>query len=100
MIVVFTHEALTDLESIGDYIARDNPQRAETFVNELVDCCERLAETPEGFALVPQHQHLGIRRRPHGRYVIFYRPNAQTVEIIHVLSEAQDYEAILFRDEV
>ena len=36
MKVVLTDEALRDLESIGDYIARDDPDRARTFVAELL----------------------------------------------------------------
>ena len=44
MIVVITDEADADLEHIGDYIAAHNPRRAETFVQELVDRCFRLAD--------------------------------------------------------
>lgn len=44
MIVVLTDEAKADLERIGDFIAADNPRRAETFVVELLDRCSRLAE--------------------------------------------------------
>ena len=35
MKVVLADEALTDLKAIADYIARDNPARARTFVAEL-----------------------------------------------------------------
>ncbi len=37
MIVVITAEAEADLEQIGDFIAVNNPRRAVTFVNELVE---------------------------------------------------------------
>ncbi len=95
MIVLFTKEAEADLERIGDYIAKDNPPREATFVEELIAQCERLAETPEGYALVPRYEHSGARRRPYGRYLIFYRAKSETIEILHILNGAQDYEAIL-----
>lgn len=96
MIVFFTQEAENDLEQIADYIARDNPRRAATFVLELVERCERLADTPRGFSLVPRYEHLGVRRRPYGAYLIFYRVLEDRIDILHVLNGAQDYEAILF----
>jgi toxin ParE1/3/4 len=38
--------AISDLEGIGDYIPRDNPGRASTFVEELIRICERLRANP------------------------------------------------------
>ena len=35
MRLVFSRRAEFDLEEIGDYIARDNPRRAVSFVNEI-----------------------------------------------------------------
>lgn len=49
MIVLITAQAEADLERIGDYIAEDNPQRAASFIPELLARCERLAETPNDF---------------------------------------------------
>lgn len=98
MIVVLTKEARADLERIGDYIAIDNPVRADTFVWELTNRCLALADMPRAFPLVPRYEHTGVRRRPHGDYLIFYRVGADTVDILHVLNGAQNYEPILFPD--
>mgnify|MGYP002784467497 CR=1 FL=1 len=98
MIIVFTDEAERDLEAIGDYIARDNPLRAISFIGELRDVCLGLASFPERFPLVPRYAALNVRRRVHGSYLIFYRVEADRVAIIHILHGAQDYEAILFPD--
>jgi toxin ParE1/3/4 len=51
---------------------------------------------PKAFALVPRHEHTGVRRRPYRNYLIFYRIAADIVEVPHVLHGAQDYETILF----
>lgn len=98
MKVVFTAEAVLDLEHIGDYIAADNPVRAESFVRELLGRCHALAHMPRAFPLVPRYEHTGVRRRPHGEYLIFYRAGPEVVDILHVLNGAQNYEAILFPD--
>ena len=98
MIVVFSHEAETDLERIGDYIARDNPVRAISFVQELLARCRHLAVNPEAFPIVPHYERHGIRRLVHGRYLVFYRFADGQVQILHILNGAQDVEAILFPD--
>ena len=98
MRVVLTDEAQADLEDIGDWIARDNPSRALTFVKELRHRCQTLAKAPRGYVLIPRYEHTGVRRRPHGNYLIFYRVSRNTVEVLHVLHGARDYESILFPD--
>jgi plasmid stabilization system protein ParE len=98
MIVVITAAAEADLEIIADWIAKDNPTRAVTFIGELRQACETLSDFPYAFALVPRYEHADIRRRPQGNYLIFYRIVNDRVEILHVLNGARDYEAILFPD--
>lgn len=96
MNIVLTDEAAADLERIGDYIAADNPLRAATFVAELTERCLALAHMPHAFPLVPRYEHTGVRRRPYGDYLIFYRINVDRLEVLHVLNGAQNYEHILF----
>jgi toxin ParE1/3/4 len=71
--VVFSDAAEADLEEIGDYIAKDDPRRALTFVRELRSVALRLGDMPKVFPLVPRYEHHGIRRRPAGNFLIFYR---------------------------
>ncbi len=96
MIVDLTAMAEADLEAIGDSIARDNPARAASFVRELYRSCMELADMPEAWPIVPRYEHHGIRRRVHGRYLIFYRITAERVTILHVLNGAMNVEGILF----
>lgn len=98
MIVRFTAEAEADLERIGDYIARDNPPRAVTFVRELRAACLGLADFPERFPLVPHYADKGIRQRVHGSYLIFYRVEADSVTVLHVRHGAMDYAPVLFQE--
>ena len=96
MKVDITSAAEADLEEIADYIARDNPVRALSFVRELYKRCLDIAEMPAAWPIVPRYEHHGIRRRVHGRYLIFYRVSADCITILHVLNGAMDVEAILF----
>ncbi|SAL07921.1 plasmid stabilization system protein [Caballeronia arationis] len=62
MIVRILPAAEAELEAIGDYIARDNPRRALSFVRELHDKCMSLADMPLAYPLVPRYED-----RPGGR---------------------------------
>ncbi len=99
MKVVFTAEARDDLERIGDYIAQDNPARARGFVAELISRARSIGDSPQVFPLVPRYAHLGVRRRVHGNYLIFYRAEADRVSIIHIVHGARDYDVLLFPEQ-
>jgi toxin ParE1/3/4 len=96
MKVVLAQTAIADLIEIGRYIKKDNPLRAETFVEELEQKCRELGTMPHAFPLVPHRKNRNIRRRVHDDYLIFYRVGAIQVEVLHIVHGAQDYEAWLF----
>ena len=96
MKVVITAAAKADLLAIRRYIEADNPSRAVSFVEELLDRCLALADTPRAYPLVPRYERFGIRRCVHGNYLIFYRLQTEQIEVIHILQGARDIEAILF----
>lgn len=98
MIVSLTAEAEHDLEAIAYHIARDNPARALTFLQELRAKCLDLAAMPDRFPLVARYAAHGIRKRLHGNYLIFYRVADEEVVILHILNGAQDYLGMLDPD--
>lgn len=90
--IVWRPMAETDLEGIVDYIAQDNPLRAEEFGQELREKVLTLAEHPK----------LGRKGRPglpawlrelvvHRNYIVFYRvlEESSTVEVLRVRHAAQ-----------
>jgi toxin ParE1/3/4 len=95
MKVRLSSEARKDLIAIGDYIARDNPLRASTFVGELVKACVKLASTPLCYPIVQRYEAKRIRRPAYGNYQIFYRVTGEQVFVIRVLHGARDYDALL-----
>lgn len=96
MNVIITEAAWENMLHIGRWIGEDNPLRAETFVAEIYDRCEGLGHMPRAFPLIPGREERGIRRRPYGDYLIFYRVTEIQVEVLHVLHGAQQYDQILF----
>ena len=70
--LLLSPRAAAYLEEIADYIARDNPARAASFVAELEAICRSVAAMPE---LHPARPDLapGLRMVVHGRYLVFYR---------------------------
>jgi toxin ParE1/3/4 len=99
VIVVITAEAETDLEQIAAYIAGHSAEIALNFMRELREKFESLADAPRSYPLVPRHEHLGIRRRPFGNYLIFYRIGPDAIEVVHILHGARDYEPLLFPED-
>ncbi len=89
--VLFRSRAMRDLEDIAYFIARNNPERAFTFRDELIAKAELLADFPDQGTPV-EHLGAGIRRLTHGSYLIFYRhrPETQRVYILRVVEGHRD----------
>ena len=57
----WTKQALSDLEAIGDYIARDSPAIAQVFVNRIISSIVRLETFPFSGRIVPESGRESIR---------------------------------------
>jgi toxin ParE1/3/4 len=82
-------QAEIDLREIGDYIARDNPQRAASFVGELLAHSQRIAEQPEAYPARPELSE-GLRSCAHQRYVIFFSASLERVRIERIIHGSRD----------
>jgi toxin ParE1/3/4 len=94
--LLLSPRAASDLEEIADYIARDNPIRAASFLAELEAKCRAVAASPE---LYPTRTDLapGLRMAVHGRYLVLYRdlPGENTVRVERVLHSARKLPGLL-----
>lgn len=95
MKVQLSRSALNYLDGIAAWIARDDPERALTFVAELRAKCAELATRHAMFPYARGYADRGIRRRLHGPYLIFYQVKGDTVRIMHVVHGRRDYARIL-----
>ncbi len=88
--------AAADLEDIADYIARDNPERAATFVEGLAATCRAVAATPD---IYPPRPDLapGLRMAVHGRYLVLFRelPGENAVRVERVLHGARNLPRLI-----
>lgn len=97
MNVLFSPDAEADLETIGDYIALDNPLRAMIFVQQLRAACAELAAHPRRFEHLERFRQREVRRRVHQTYLIVYEVTETHVAIVRIVHGAMD-QGGLFRD--
>ncbi len=88
MRVVFSEAAGSDLAGIADEIARDNPGRALSFVEEIRELCLSLGDFPERFRMVRSRPE-PLRQAVHGAYRIFYAVRDDHVRIVRVVHSAR-----------
>ena len=83
-----------DLESIGDWIAQDNPLRAISFTEELYQQCMLIAEAPSHYRERPELAP-GIRCCTYGRYLVLFRVLDTEVRIERVMHGSRDISKAL-----
>ena len=86
---LYSARAADDLDDIAGYIARDNPQRALSFIGELREYCEQLATFPAAAPLRPDIAE-GIRIAPFGPYPILNSLGGDQLLIERILHGARD----------
>jgi len=93
--VLLSPEAADDLRTIARWIAKDNPPRTESFINELERACLSLSRRPSRFPVALSLHGEPIRKRVHRDYLIFYRIKPKRVEIMRILHGARDWATLL-----
>ena len=70
--VILTPQAIEDLRQAVTVIAQDNPERARSFGNELIDRALSLATFPERGRVVPEIGEPAVREIIHRPFRIIY----------------------------
>ena len=87
--IIFSPQALADLEEVVRHIAKDDPPAAVRIGNALIDRVEIL----ENFPLLgaPYPKRPGVRKLVSRPYLIFYRPRQEekSVDILRYWHGAQ-----------
>ncbi|MBF0447676.1 MAG: type II toxin-antitoxin system RelE/ParE family toxin [Magnetococcales bacterium] len=91
--VLMTPPARNDLLDIRAYFAEDNPLAAKKTLELIQAKCSLLAQSP-GVGICRDH-YQNLHMFPVGRYLIFYRPSKNGVEIIRELHSSKDVESLL-----
>jgi plasmid stabilization system protein ParE len=90
MKVVFTDEALANLDGILSFIASNYPSIHDAFQSRLRSVVARIGDWPESAQEVADRP--GVRVAPLVRYPykVFYRSTGQVIEILYIHHAARD----------
>jgi toxin ParE1/3/4 len=91
--VKITPLAETDLEDIWIYISTHSVESANRTIAELMKAFNLLASSP-GLGRDKPELVVNVRSFPHKRYIIFYFPIDDGVEIFRVLHAARNIEDV------
>lgn len=87
--VVWSEPALADLDAIADYIALDNPAAAAHVVRRIFAHTDHLEAHPESGSKPAELRGWHFRQIVEPPCRIFYRIEANTVYIVHVMRSEQ-----------
>jgi plasmid stabilization system protein ParE len=82
--VIWTREAVEDVEAIKAYVARDSVRYAALLAERIVAAVGRLESFPESGRVVPAVGDAGLREVIHGTYRIVYRIQAESIQVVTV----------------
>jgi toxin ParE1/3/4 len=82
-------QAIRDVDDIWLYIARHDPDAATRLVERIVSSVARLADYPESGPSRPEIG-AGARSVTVGNYLVLYRVERNSVDIVRVVHAAQD----------
>jgi len=92
---ILSQEALSDLDEIWLYIARENPNSADRVIDEIYEAIYKLAEFPGIGHLREDLIDEPLRVWSLYQYLIIYRGDAQPIGIVRVISGYRDIAQLL-----
>jgi addiction module RelE/StbE family toxin len=84
--IIWSRQAIEDVEAIRAYVARDSARYADLLVERLVSAVEGLETDPLSGRVVSEVGDDTVREVIHGNYRIVYRVRPNLVEIVTVYS--------------
>ncbi len=87
--VIWTEPALSDFDTIADYIALDKPDAAIRYVQKVFNRTDRLAQFPKSGSIPPEIPHLPYRQIIVPPCRVFYRIDRESVFIVHAMRSEQ-----------
>ena len=93
----FTPDAQVDLLDIGETIARDNPERAASYVAELLDRTAQIAGQPTLYRLRPEWGS-AVRSARFGSYLILFETSDEGVTILRYLHGRRDIGSLMHKE--
>jgi toxin ParE1/3/4 len=92
--IVWTESAWIDLETVADFIARDSPYYAASFVREIRNHARSLSRMSARGRVVPEIGDRQIRELFVQSYRLIYKVERSRVAILALVHGARDLEAL------
>lgn len=89
MRLIWSPQAVEDVEAIRSYVARDSEHYASLLVERIVAAVDRLEAFPLSGRVVPEVGDESLREIVYRNYRIVYRVKPEAVEIITVFHAAR-----------
>ena len=96
--LIWTEPALSDLESIADYISLDNHTAAKKLVKQVFASVERLKKFPKSGRTPPELVGRRYKEVIVGPCRVFYHCSPQRIHILHVMRGEQRLRAFLLNE--
>lgn len=87
--LIWTVQAVEDVEAICDFIAKDSVTYARLFAKDILQAVKRLSKFPKSGRIVPEFSNKSIREIILGNYRIIYRIKNNIIEILTVYHSAR-----------
>ena len=88
--ISYALEAEEDLVGIVEFIARDKPDAARSWLSKIRETCETLASHPQMGESRPDFGISGCRSFSVGQYVVFFRPTDDGIEVARIIHGSRD----------
>lgn len=85
----WTNQAVDDLESIAEFIARDSENYAKMFVHKIMKSLDQIISFPMSGRIVSEFKQENIRELVVGSYRIIYRIKEDVAELLTIHHSAQ-----------
>lgn len=95
--IVWTEAAWIDLESIANFISRDSPYYAASFVHEIRDCARSLSQMSMRGHIVSEIGDRQIRQLMVQSYRLIYKVEGSRVAVLAIVHGARDLKSVWAR---
>ena len=96
MKLIWSEQAIKNLQTIFEYIAADSEEKAARVINVLVQCPESLLDFPHMGATVPELPLSGLRELLKYSYRIVYAINDEQIQIVAVIHDRQSFKKAFY----
>jgi addiction module RelE/StbE family toxin len=92
--ILWSPQALRDLEGIRDYVAADSPRYAALVIERIVHSVERLQDFPRSGRIVPERSDPNVREVIVRPYRVVYRLRGDQAEVVTVFRASRLFPVV------